>query len=137
MGVVLCASAQSFSSQPIRILFPFQLGSSVDLSFRPVVAEMTGTLGQSVLIEARPGANGSVAFGALAQSRGDAHVLAFADKSLLVITPLLHPAVKRVEGADYLPLFYGLTSDIIWIASPSAPFRDLKGMVAYAKANPE
>ena len=82
------ATAQTFPTKPLRIIVPFPAGGIVDLMARSLNEKLAAGLGQPVLVEARPGANGSLGTEAVAKSDPDGHTLVLATLSH-VTTPAL------------------------------------------------
>ena len=101
-ALVFCCTAangQTFPGKPLRIIVPFPAGGIVDLMARSLNDKLAAGLGQPVLVEARPGANGSLGTDAVAKSDPDGHTLVLATLSH-VTTPLLtktpwHPTKSR------------------------------------------
>src|SRR3954471_16205697 len=75
------AGAQDFPSKPITIVVPFGPGTTNDIIARQLAQDMTGTLGQSVIVENRAGATGNIATDFVAKSRPDGHTLLIASMS--------------------------------------------------------
>ena len=128
------AQAQSFPSKPVRIIVPFPAGGIVDLMARTLNEKLAAGLGQPVLVEARPGANGSLGTEAVAKSDPDGHTLVLATLSH-VTTPALmktpwHP-LKDFAGVAVM----GHVANVV-VVNPELPPRTLREFVDYAKARP-
>jgi tripartite-type tricarboxylate transporter receptor subunit TctC len=128
------APAQTFPSKPLRIIVPFPAGGIVDLMARSLNEKLAAGLGQPVLVEARPGANGSLGTEAVAKSDPDGHTLVLATLSH-VTTPALsrtpwHP-VKDFSGVALM----GHVANIA-VVNPELPAKTLREFVDYAKAHP-
>ena len=126
--------AQGFPSKPIRIIVPFPAGGIVDLMARTVSDKLAAGLGQPVLVEARPGANGSLGTEAVAKSDPDGHTLVLATLSH-VTTPVLtktpwHPT-KDFTGIAVM----GHVANVA-VVNPDLPAKSLREFVDYAKARP-
>ncbi|TMH55147.1 MAG: tripartite tricarboxylate transporter substrate binding protein, partial [Betaproteobacteria bacterium] len=87
------AAAQSYPARPVRILVGFAAGGPTDVIARIVAQDMTGSLGQSFVVENRPGANAIIATEAVARSAPDGYTLLFSSLSLLVNAILLEGKV--------------------------------------------
>lgn len=127
-------NAQTFPSKPLRIIVPFPAGGIVDLMARSLNEKLAAGLGQPVLVEARPGANGSLGTEAVAKSDPDGHTLVLATLSH-VTTPLLtktpwHPT-RDFAGVAIM----GHVANVA-VVNPSLPSRTLKEFIEYAKARP-
>jgi tripartite-type tricarboxylate transporter receptor subunit TctC len=128
------AGAQAFPSKPLRIIVPFPAGGIVDLMARSLNEKLAAGLGQPVLVEARPGANGSLGTEAVAKSDPDGHTMILATLSH-VTTPALtktpwHP-LKDFAGVAMM----GHVANVV-VVNPSVPAQSLKEFVDYAKASP-
>jgi tripartite-type tricarboxylate transporter receptor subunit TctC len=127
-------NGQAFPGKPLRIIVPFPAGGIVDLMARSLNDKLAAGLGQPVLVEARPGANGSLGTEAVAKSDPDGHTLVLATLSH-VTTPLLtktpwHPT-KDFAGV-------ALTGHIanLVVVHPDLPAKTLRDFIDYAKARP-
>ena len=126
--------AQTFPSKPLRIIVPFPAGGIVDLMARTLNEKLAAGLGQPVLVEARPGANGSLGTEAVAKSDPDGHTLVLATLSH-VTTPALmktpwHP-LKDFAGVALM----GHVANVV-VVNPELPPRTLREFVEYAMARP-
>ncbi len=130
------ALAQAFPSKPITITFPFPTGSPVEIAFRVIGSEVTKTLGQPLLYEAKSGANGRLGALGLKQAPNDGHLLTVVPDSLVVSQPILDPNFKFEAEKDYAPVALVMEFPLIFVTGPSSPFRDIKGLIAYGRANP-
>ena len=128
------STAQSFPSKPLRIIVPFPAGGIVDLMARSLNEKLAAGLGQPVLVEARPGANGSLGTDAVAKSDPDGHTLVLATLSH-VTTPVLsktpwHPT-KDFAGVALM----GHIANVA-VVNPELPSKTLHEFIDYAKARP-
>jgi tripartite-type tricarboxylate transporter receptor subunit TctC len=128
------AQAQSFPTKPLRIIVPFPAGGIVDLMARSLNDKLAAGLGQPVLVEARPGANGSLGTDAVAKSDPDGHTMVLATLSH-VTSPALtkmpwHP-LKDFSGVVVM----GHVANIVAV-NPDVPAKSLREFVEYAKARP-
>lgn len=128
------AKAQSFPAKPLRIIVPFPAGGIVDLMARSLNEKLAAGLGQPVLVEARPGANGSLGTEAVAKSEPDGHTMVLATLSH-VTTPALtrtpwHP-LKDFAGVAVM----GHVANVV-VVNPELPAKTLREFVDYAKARP-
>lgn len=126
--------AQGFPSKPLRIIVPFPAGGIVDLMARSLNDKLAAGLGQPVLVEARPGANGSLATEAVAKAEPDGHTLVLATLSH-VTTPALmrtpwHPT-KDFAGVAMM----GHIANLV-VVHPDLPAKTLREFIDYAKSRP-
>ena len=129
-------AAEPYPSKPIRLIVPFPPGGPTDVMGREVAKVLGEKLKQTVVVENRPGAGGNLGTGAGAKAPADGYTLLLSAVSSLAIAPGLYPKLPYDVARDFTPITrVGITKGAI-VAHPSAPFNDLKGLVAYAKANP-
>ncbi|MDO9146869.1 MAG: tripartite tricarboxylate transporter substrate binding protein [Hydrogenophaga sp.] len=129
------ASAQSFPSKNIRIVVPFGAGGAGDLTARIVAAEMSQSLGQSVVIENRPGAGGVVAAETVARADPDGHTL-FLLSNGTAVTAGLFKSLPYDTLKDFAPVSTLGTFDLVVLVPADSPFKTLGELVSFAKANP-
>jgi tripartite-type tricarboxylate transporter receptor subunit TctC len=130
------AWAQTFPSKPVRIVVGFAPGGPADVMARLVGQRMASVLGQSVIVDNRPGAGGTIGARAVAESDPDGYTLLLGNTSTLVIGPLIHKNVSYDPGRDFAPIaLLGTTSNLL-IVSPAVPVRSVKELIALARARP-
>ena len=127
---------QQFPTRPISIIWPYSSGSTTDTFLRLTAAEAAKTLGQAVTIESRSGAIGRLGLNALPSAPKDGHFLVGVSTGELVTHGLADAALRLEPRKDYVPVIGLFNNYLMLIAHPSLPARDLKGLIAYAKANP-
>jgi len=127
-------NAQTFPSKPLHIVVPFPAGGIVDLMARSLSDNLAASLGQPVLVEARPGANASIGTEAVAKSEPDGYTLILATLSH-VTTPLLTKTpwnpVKDFAGVALM----GHVANVA-VVNPELPAKTLREFVEYARARP-
>src|SRR6202049_3265872 len=108
------ASAQTYPSRPIRMLVGFSPGGPADVMARLVGQRMSVSLGQPIVVENRPGAGGTIAARAVADSEPDGYTLLLGNTSTLVISPLMYKNVGYDALKAFAPIArLGTTSDIL------------------------
>jgi tripartite-type tricarboxylate transporter receptor subunit TctC len=128
------ASAQQWPSKPLRYIVPFPPGAFNDTLARTLSAELPKTLGQPVIVENRPGGNTIIGTELAAKSPPDGYTLFGAALPFSVIQSLYKTSFDVTK--DFAPItLAGVTPNLL-VANPGVPFNDVKGLVAYAKANP-
>lgn len=132
----LPSSAQSFPSGPIRIVVPFTPGAGTDVVARAIAAKMTESLGQNVLVENRPGAGGTIGSSLVAKSPADGHMMLMGNTSTLAIAPALYTKLTYDPVRDFAPISLVTTTENVIVVHPSLPARNLKELIALAKARP-
>lgn len=128
------ASAQPWPSKPIRYIVPFPPGAFNDTLARMLAADLPKSLGQPVIVENRPGGNTLIATEMAAKSPPDGYTLFGAALPFSVIQSLYKTSFDVTK--DFAPItLAGVTPNLL-VANPGVPFNDVKGLIAYAKANP-
>ena len=129
------AQAQGFPSKPIRIVVPFGPGGVADLTARTVALKLSQSLGQSVVIDNKPGAGGVVAGDAVAKAEPDGHTLLLMSNGTAVSAGLFK-SLPFDTLHDFAPISTLATFDIAIITSAESRFKTLAELLAFARANP-
>jgi tripartite-type tricarboxylate transporter receptor subunit TctC len=135
---LLCTHAlgQNFPAKPIRIIVPAVAGSAPDLRVRQVAPRIGEALGQPLLVDNRPGANGAIGAREAARAAPDGYTLFFGTVGTISINPHFFPDLTVQPEHDFIPISIAAETPGILIASTKFPANSLKDMVAYAKAHP-
>ena len=120
---------------PIRILVGAPAGGSTDTLARNLANEMGRQLGRTVVVENRPGAGGNIAADAVAKAAPDGNTLLMSFTSH-AINASLYPALPFDPIKDFTPLTCVATSPSILVANPAVPAKDVRELIALAKAKP-
>lgn len=129
------AQAQTYPSQPIKLIVPFAPGGAVDQVARAIGPALSKRLGQTVLVENRPGASGSVGAGELVRAKADGYTLMLALDSQAIN----HHMVKSLpfdtfKSFDYLNLMVTLPQ--VLVVRNALPVRNVQELVAYIRSHP-
>ncbi len=130
------ASAQTFPSKPITLLYPSVAGGGPDIVLRAMIVGASKTLGQPIVVEARPGASGRLGVQAQKNAPGDSHMLSMLHTGNTVALPLVDPSWRIEPGKDYTPVLAIALSPFMMMVSPALGVRDMKSLIAYGRANP-
>jgi len=128
--------AQSFPSKPITAIWPFPPGNTAENKLRAMFGEAAKSLGQPIVIEYRPGAGGRQGVVAVQKSPPDGHVIAFATDTVLTVLAQASASFAPRVDRDYVAVHQVYGVPLVLTAHASLPFKDVKGWIAYAKANP-
>ncbi len=131
----LSAHAQTYPSKPLRIVVPFGAGGVADLTARTVAQKMSEGLGQSVVIDNRPGAGGIVAAETVAKSEPDGYTLLLMSNANAVSAGLFK-SLPFDPLKDFTPVSLMGTFDLAVVTSAESRFQTLPELLAWAKANP-
>jgi len=130
------AAAQSYPSKPIRIVVPFGAGSATDVLARAVGHHMSQSLGQSVVIDNKPGADGAIAAMDVKRSAPDGYSLLMGTNSPLVVAYHLQKQPTYDPIRDFTPVSFCGSAIFFVAVHPSVPAKTLSEFFAHAKANP-
>ncbi|MBI4190172.1 MAG: tripartite tricarboxylate transporter substrate binding protein [Betaproteobacteria bacterium] len=129
------AGAADYPTKPIRIVVGFSAGGSADLVARVAGQKLGAGLGQSVIIDNRPGAGGNIATELVAKAPADGYTLLVAP-SAFSVNPSLYRKVHYDPIKDFEPVSVLTTYMLFLVAHPSLPVRSVKALIALAKARP-
>jgi tripartite-type tricarboxylate transporter receptor subunit TctC len=130
------AFSQNFPAKPVRVIFPATAGSLLDTYLRAVSAQVAESSGQPVIVENRPGASAVIGMQACAKSPPDGTTVCTAVPDALTYNPLLFSNLPYDPDNDFLPVTNMTLVPGLLAARADAPFKSLKELIAYAKANP-
>ena len=134
-AAALLATGASAQTQPIRILVGAPAGGSTDTLARTLASELGRLLGKTVIVDIRPGAGGNIAAEVVAKSAPDGNTLLMSFTSH-AINASLYPSLPFDPVRDFTPLTCVATSPSLLVAHPSVPAKDVRELIALAKAKP-
>lgn len=126
----------AWPSKPVRLIVPFPPGGPTDVMGRTAAKVLGDKLGQRFVVENKAGAGGNIGTDAVAKATPDGYTIGVSAISSLAISPYLYTKLPFSVETDFAPVSLVGTTPCAIVIHPSAPFSDLKGLVAYAKANP-
>lgn len=129
------AHAQSFPSRPLKIIAPFPPGGAADLSARILAEHLAKGLGQSVVVENRPGGSTIIGSEVVAKSPPDGHTLLVVFPSFIV-NPSLRSKMPFDPLKDFRAVGQTLVVPMVIAVNPAVPVNTLAELIAYAKAKP-
>jgi tripartite-type tricarboxylate transporter receptor subunit TctC len=130
------ASAQNYPDRPITVIIPFAGGSASDVVSRVMLAKMAKSMGQTIIVENRPGAGGNTGTAAGAKAAPDGYTLIGGGSGPIAANATLYKNLgyDPLKDLEIISPFAGFT--IVVVASKTLPVHSLKELIAYAKANP-
>jgi len=130
------AWAQAYPSRPVTIVVPFAAGGPTDVVGRMVAERMRASLGQPIVVENVSGANGSIGTGRVARAAGDGYTLVLGAWNTHVVNGALYTLQYDVLK-DFEPVAMLSNNPVLIVARKTMPADDLKGLIAWLKANPD
>ena len=126
-----------FPSRALRIVIGFPPGGGIDILARLMAPRMSERLGQPVVVENRPGANGLIATQGAAQSEPDGHTVLFGTTGNLAVNPVIYAGRPGLDiERDFAPLSLVASLPFVLVVNPSVPAKSLKELIEVAKARP-
>ncbi len=129
------AQAQNFE-RPVRIVVPFAPGGTSDILARLIAPKLQAAIGQSVVIENKPGAAGNLGADAVAKATPDGHTLLLMDVGSLATAPSLFPNLTYNIEKDLAPVSMVMFGPYVLAVHESVAAKTAKDLIAHAKANP-
>ena len=131
------ALAQNYPSRPVRFVVPYAPGGSTDTLARTIGITLTGHLGQQVVVDNRPGANGDIGMSIVAKAPPDGYTIVLGYIANLGIGPALYAKMPYDPVKDFASITQVAGASNIVVVHPSLPAKSLKELIAYGKANPQ
>lgn len=133
----LPAQAQDYPSKTVTIVVPFTAGGGVDAIARLLADKLRASLGQSVVIDNKPGASGMLGANAVAKAKGDGYTLLLGSAGETAINPLVYKGrMQYAPEKDLAPITLVTRVPNVLVASPNLPAKNIEELIAYAKKNP-
>jgi len=129
-------SAQEFPNKTIRIINPFP-GGPTDSFARLIASKLQSGLKQAVIVEAKPGAGGTIAVAAAAKAIPDGYTLLITSASTQIVQPVVRKSIPYDAEKDFMPIMATGGSASVIVVHPSLPVKNLREFIDYARANPE
>ncbi len=136
LAAPLPAAAQAWPAKPIRLMVPFPPGGSTDIVARIVAQKLGERLGQSLVIENRGGAGGTIGTALVAKAAPDGYTLGVASTSTHVVAPGVYPKLDYDPQKDFAPIGMIAVSPYLLVVNPSLPAKTLAEFIALAKKQP-
>jgi tripartite-type tricarboxylate transporter receptor subunit TctC len=131
------AMAQTaYPERPVRLIVPFAAGSATDSSARIFGVQMASQIGQQIIIENRAGAGGAIGMQALAKAAPDGYTIAYAGAGPLAINRSITPNLPYDVEKEVQPISQAISSPLLLAVSPTLPAKNVKELIALAKARP-
>ena len=132
----LAARADGYPAKPVRLVIPYPPGGGTDITGRAMAQRLAETLGQSVVIENKPGATGMIGAAGVAKSPADGYTVLFGAASEMAINASLFKNMTYDPRTDFEPVMLVATFPLVFVA-PASSSRSLAALIEAAKAKPD
>lgn len=129
------SQTQAFPDKPIRLIVPYPPGGSTDPAARLLAADVGPRLGQTVIVDNKPGAAGAIGTEAVVRAPADGYTLLF-HTSVIATDPTLKKNATYDIKRDLAPVTLAVTGPYLMVVNPSLPVKNVAELIAYAKAHP-
>ena len=130
------AHAQAYPSKTIRFVVPYPAGGPLDTVARLLGAKVGESVGQPVVVENKPGAGGNIGADIVAKSPADGYTILMGAVATHAINPSLYKSIPYDPIRDFAPVTQVASTPNVLVVNPGVPAKDVKELIAYAKANP-
>lgn len=135
--VAAIGSAQAaYPDKPIKLIVPYPPGGASDVAARIISEKLSIRLGQSVIVENHPGANGLIANELVARSRGDGYTLLVANVGPTAVNPSLYKKLPYNQARDFTPISMTAVFPIVLVVNPKLPVKNVADLIKLAKSEP-
>jgi tripartite-type tricarboxylate transporter receptor subunit TctC len=125
-----------YPAKPVRFIVPFPPGGNIDTHARIVGQKLAERWKQQAIIDNRPGAGGQIGMELAAKAAADGYTLVWAGTSVLAVGPHVYAKLAYDEERDFQPVIRAVDTQNILVVHPSLPVKNLKELIALAKARP-
>ncbi|MBX3662193.1 MAG: tripartite tricarboxylate transporter substrate binding protein [Burkholderiales bacterium] len=129
-------AAEIFPSRPIRMVVPYAPGGNVDISARIIATPLAEALGQTVVVDNRPGGGGNLGAALVAKSTADGHTLLVGSSGPLSVNPVIFKKLPYDSLKDFAPVSTVQAVPLVVLASPRSGIQSIADLVAAAKSRP-
>jgi tripartite-type tricarboxylate transporter receptor subunit TctC len=129
-------AAKDFPTRPIHVVVGFDPGGGNDILARVVAPKLSEILGQSVVIDNKPGAGARLAAEFVAKAKPDGYTMMVAASGEMVMAQAIYSHLNYDSQGDFVPITEIAHFPLVLVVSSKSPFKTMQDLVAYAKANP-
>ena len=130
------ALAQAYPVKPIRLIVPFPAGGATDILARALSQKLGEKIGQTVVVENRPGAGGTIGADAASKAVADGYTLLLATSSTHSIGPAINPKIPYNAETDFTPIASVASSPNVVVVPTTLPVKTMREFIDYARKNP-
>jgi len=128
-------AASSYPNRPITIVVPFAAGGNTDVKTRVVAKELGQILGQSIIVDNKPGASGNIGMEYVGRSTPDGYTIGMGSFGPLAVNPTIYPKLN-FDPKGFVPVILLEKSPLVLVTPADKPFKSLADVIAEAKARP-
>jgi tripartite-type tricarboxylate transporter receptor subunit TctC len=132
-AAALAAHAAGFPDKPVRIAVGFAAGGGADIVARQLGHQMGAQVGQSFIVENKPGATGTIAATFVAKSPADGHTLFLGSQSTMLVAPAIYPKLQFDPVQDFTPVSMLVSMPMLLVVHPSVPAKTVQELIELAK----
>lgn len=130
------AQAQDYPAKPVTVIVAFSAGGNNDLRARQLGVPVGAALGQTMLVDNKPGASGNIGHDFVARAKPDGYTLGIGAMGPLTVNPTLFPKMTFDPAKDLVPVILIEKAPLVLVTRSEKPFKSVKEVVAAAKAKP-
>jgi tripartite-type tricarboxylate transporter receptor subunit TctC len=127
---------QAYPNRPVRFICPYVAGGAGDIFSRTIAQKLTEALGQAVVVDNRPGANGGIGTDLVAKAAPDGHTLLMGNSGPMAVNPVLYRKVPYDPVKDFAPITQGTSYMYVLVVPAALPVATLGEFIALLKAKP-
>lgn len=131
------AQAQDYPAKPIVMVVSFSAGGNNDLRARQLGVPVAATLGQTIVVDNKPGASGNIGHDIVARAAPDGYTLGIGAMGPLAVNPSLFPKIPFDPAKDFLPVVLIEKAPLVLVTRTDKPYKTVKDAVAAGKAKPK
>ena len=130
------AQSPAYPAKPIKLVVPFSPGGASDLTARTLAQKMGESMGQSIVVDNKPGANGSLGIDAVAKSQPDGYTILLTDRGSLTVNPSLYAKLAYDPVKDFSYIGIATDGPYVLVANPKLGVKTVQELVALSKSKP-
>ncbi|WP_048940157.1 Bug family tripartite tricarboxylate transporter substrate binding protein [Bordetella hinzii] len=131
------AMADTYPSRPVRVIVPYQAGQGTDVATRFLAEHLARALGQSFVIENRPGAGGNIGASEVARAAPDGYTLVMGTNATHVLNQFLYSNLNFNPEKDFDPVMLVSSFPMVFLAPAGSPYRNLQDLLKASRAKPD
>lgn len=137
LAMVNANAADSFPSAPMKLVVPYAAGASTDTLARLVGQAVAEDLKQSVIVENRAGAGGTIAADHVKRQKPDGYTWMLTTDGILSVNPSIYKSLNYDSVKDFSPLSIAVAAPLVLAVTTDSPFKSMQDLIEHAKANPD